>query len=100
MPYITIYQDVVFIEGAGKEATRKRKIKANLSGFGAQLKSLNDVKKNLSNQTKAIGCNCVIDFVYGQKSSWMAIDNVKFYGAGEASILNERDYQKIISEIK
>lgn len=96
MSYTTVYNEVVFIEGNNPKATRKGSLKANLMGFGAQLKTLNDVKANLAMQAKLRGCNCVLDFKYGQKSSWISLDNVKFYGSGAASVLSSTDYGELI----
>ena len=69
MAYTTVYKNIVFIEGNHEKAIRKSKVKANLSGIGAQLKNLNNVKDSLVTSAKLHKCNCILDFKYGQKSS-------------------------------
>lgn len=96
MAYTTIYKDYIFIEGNNFKAERKSKIKASLSGFGAQLKNLDDVKDNLIAQARVYNCNCILDFKYGQKSSIFSIDDVKFYGSGVCAILPQDEYKRII----
>ena len=99
MPYTSVYKNIIFIEGDNPNAIRKAKIKSNLTGFGAQLKNLNNVKDNLCLQAKLHKCNCVLDFSYGQKSSWFSIDDVKFYGNGVCAILPQDEYENILNKI-
>lgn len=98
MAYTTVYKDFVFVEGDNPKAARKAKIKADLGGIGAQLKSLNDVKDSLITSAKLHGCNCILDFKYGQKTSLFAIDDVKFYGSGVCAKLPEDEYKRILKE--
>lgn len=98
MAYTTIYKDYIFIEGDNSKAIRKAKIKTNLSGIGAQMKNLNNVKDSLIFYTKMHKCNCILDFKYGQKTSIFSFDDVKFYGSGVCAILPEEEYKKIINE--
>lgn len=100
MAYTTVYKDYVFIEGDNPNAQRKLKVKANLTGFGAQLKNLNNVKDNLIAQARLHKCNCILDFKYGQKSSIFSIDDVKFYGSGVCAVLPQEEYKKIIESKK
>lgn len=100
MAYTTVYKDYIFVEGDNPKAKRKIKIKSNLSGFGAQLKNLNNVKDNLILQAKLYNCNCILDFKYGQKSSLFSIDDVKFYGSGVCAVLPQDEYEKIIESKK
>lgn len=100
MAYTTVYKDFVFVEGDNSKAVRKTKIKANLSGFGAQLKNLNNVKDSLIFTAKLHECNCILDFKYGQKTSFFSIDDVKFYGSGICAVLPKNEYNKIIKEKK
>lgn len=101
MAFTTIYNDIVFIEGDNKNASRLRAVESDLSFvFGAQLKSLRDVKENLSLQAKQNGANAILDFTYGQKSRWLAIDDVAFWGKGVLAVLPPDEYQKIIEQLK
>ena len=66
---------------------------------GAQLKNLNDVKRELAVLAHQHECNCIANFKYGQKSRWLAIDNVAFFGNGTAGRLTQMDYGKIAEYI-
>ena len=101
MSYTTIYENVVFIEGSNKEATILGEVKSDLSfKFGAQLKNLNDVKKDMAIKARALGGNCILNFNYGQKSRWLAIDDVAFYGNGKVAILPENIYQELLNKVR
>jgi hypothetical protein len=96
MAYTVIYNDIVFIEGPHPTATQGPSVECDLSfKFGAQLKSLRDVKDNLAGKAKSQGYNCVINFTYGQKSRWLAIDDVAFWGKGCLANLSTEEYNKI-----
>lgn len=98
MAYTSVYKDFVFIEGDHPNAKRKSKIKADLSGIGAQMKTLNNVKDSLIFSAKLHGCNCILDFKYGQKTALFSFDDIKYYGSGVCAILPENEYKKIIKE--
>lgn len=97
MAFITIYEGIVFIEGAFQQAQPIKAVQVDLSfKFGAQLKSLRDVKNSLAQQVKANGCNALINFTYGQKSRWLAIDDIAFWGKGVAAMLPPDIYDEIV----
>jgi hypothetical protein len=99
MAYTTFYQDICFIEGEHPNARKQSRIKSDLSfKIGSQLKNLNDVKRDLAEKAKQNGCNCLLNFKYGQKSRWLAIDDVAFFGEGECAILNNEDYQALLEK--
>ena len=100
MAYTTVYKDIVFVEGDNSQAKRVQPIQTSLGGIGAHFKTLNDVKDNLANLAKLNGCNCVLDFKYGQKTALFAIDDVKYYGSGVSSILPEDTYKEILEKKK
>lgn len=85
--YISIYKDVLFIEGTHKNAEHLNKVKVELMGIGAQLRNLRDVKEQLYLKIKENGGNCLDDFVYGQKQRLLAFDDVAYYGSGVVSKL-------------
>ncbi len=96
MAFSTIYDGIAFIEGGCPQAQKIQPVAVDLSfKFGAQLKSLRDVKNALVQQAKAQGCNAVIEFTYGQKSRWLAIDDVAFWGKGFAAIIPAELYEEI-----
>lgn len=97
MAYTTVYDGVVFIEGTHMNASIIKKIKVDLGySFGAQLKNLTDVKKEIVREVKSLGGNCFVNFQYGQKSRWLAIDDVSFWGSGEIAVLPDDVYNEII----
>jgi hypothetical protein len=100
MAYTSIYKDIIFVEGDNAKAERKQPIKTDLMGIGAQFKNLNHVKEALYNQATTFNCNCILDFKYGQKSSWLSIDDVKYYGSGVCSVLPKDEYDRIIEQKK
>jgi hypothetical protein len=101
MAYTTLYNDIIFIEGNNNNATIVGNVSSDLSfKFGAQLKNLNDVKSDMAAKAKSLGANCILSFTYGQKSRWLAIDDVAFYGNGKAAILPPDTYNELRSKIK
>ena len=96
MAFTVIYDDIVFIEGNHPNANRGPLVECDLSfKFGAQLKSLRDVKDNLAKQAKTNGFNAVLDFTYGQKSRWLAIDDVAFWGKGCLANIPQKEYNDL-----
>ena len=98
--YSTIFEDIIFIEGIETNLKTLEKIECDLSfKIGAQLKNLNDVKRDLATKAHNIGANAILDFKYGQKIRWLAIDDVAYYGSGIAAILSPVKYMEIKERI-
>jgi hypothetical protein len=94
MAFVTIYDGIVISEGKLENARVFGTVSCDLSfRFGAQLKSHRDVKGDLTQQAKQMGANAIVDFKYGQKSRWLAIDDVAFFGNGTAVQIPQEDYQ-------
>jgi len=90
MPYISKFEGIFFIEGHIREFEEIQIIKSDLSfKFGSQLKNINDVKKELAKKAKNLGANAVLDFKYGQKARWLAIDDIVFFGSVIACKIDE-----------
>jgi hypothetical protein len=99
--YPTVFNGVIFVEAPVNNGQTMATVRSDLSfKLGAQLKNLNDVKSDLAGQVCALGCNCVGEFKYGQKSRWLAIDDVAFFGSGVAIRLPYEEYQKIIEYVR
>ncbi len=99
MAYTTVFEGVVFIEGGHNSAKIIKNIKVDLGcSFGAQLKNLTDMKREIAARVKNEGGNCLVDFQYGQRSRWLAIDDVSFWGTGVAAVLPEDSYNEIIAK--
>jgi hypothetical protein len=93
----TINNGVLFFEGTPDYAKKSKQLNISLDSTfnGSQNASLEDVKKILAEQCLEAGCNAVVDFQYGQKSSGffqslLSKDNVYWYGSGYAAIVNEQ----------
>ena len=99
--YPTVFNGIVFIESPIGEGQRVSIVKADLSfKIGAQLKNLNHVKADLAAKAAGLGCNCVSEFRYGQKSRWLAIDDVAYFGNGVAMRLPAEAYQRVIDYVR
>ena len=99
--YPTLYNEIIFIETPVDEGRNGSYVSADLSfKIGAQLKNLNDVKNELAMAAASMNCNCICNFKYGQKSRWLAIDDVAFFGDGTAVQLSPDSYNKIAEYIR
>jgi len=99
MAFVTVYQGVVFIEGEHPRAVKRFSAETRVGGFGAQLKNLEDLKQCMATTAKQNGCNCVVNFTYGQRAKIIAIDDVAFVGNGFYAVLSEQDYNSIVSQL-
>lgn len=92
----TTYDEVYFIEDEIPSVNILKHIDVKIYGIfsQAQLKSLNDVKKLLASKVKRAGGNCLMNFRYGQKSSFlttlMGLDDVSWYGAGDVVTIDPK----------
>lgn len=85
MAFTCIFEGMLISEGKIENAVRVGAVESDLSfKFGAQLKTLRDVKQDMVTKAKAMGANAIENFTYGQKSRWLAIDDVAFWGKGVA----------------
>ena len=100
MAFVTAFNGVVFIEGDHPRAQKKYVADTRVRGFGAQLKNLDDLKRVMAEEARVNGCNCVLNFAYGQKAKLIAIDDVAFVGTGFYSVLSPEDYNSIITRLK
>ena len=84
----TTFDGILFIEGECKEAQQIKPVSVRIHGFfsQAQLKSLDDVKKDMALLAREAGGNTIIRFTYGQRSTFwttlLGIDDVSWYGEG------------------
>lgn len=84
--YWAEYKGILFIEGPVPTARSLRAIDTKYDGFGSQLKSLDTIKDQMVARVVAAGGNAVIDFRYGQKSTFwrslISVDEVFWWAAG------------------
>ena len=101
MAYTVLHDGIIFIEGSHSAAVRGPLVECDLSfKFGAQLKSLRDVKNNMAKQARSHGYNTILDFTYGQKSRWLAIDDVAFWGKGCLANVSAEEYNRIMESVR
>lgn len=98
MAYVTVFNNIIFIEGQHPRAIKKHRVDMEMSGIGAQLKSLDNLKTHMVNIAKMRGCNCIVEFKYGQKSKFFAFDDVAYYADGYYAVLSPEDYNAIRSQ--
>lgn len=89
--------DVFFVEGNPDGTTILQNISTVLDGYfsNVQLKSLDDVKREMAKQVLEHGGNAVVNFKYGQRSGGFfeclfSHDNVRWIGQGEIAIIDPR----------
>ena len=99
MAFVTQFQGIIFIEGDHPRAVKRYSAETRVGGFGAQLKTLNDLKNQMAAMARSCGCNCVVNFTYGQKSKVIAIDDVAYTGNGFYAVLSPEDYNSIITQL-
>ncbi|HBR31901.1 MAG: hypothetical protein PHD46_04970 [Eubacteriales bacterium] len=99
MAYVTLCNEVIFIEGENPRAVKRCGAQTRVGGFGAHLKNLDDLKRVMAQTAKMNGCNCVVNFTYGQKTKIIAIDDVAFVGDGFYAVLSPQDYNSIVSQL-
>ena len=88
----TIYDGIRFYESTPARSRVIGPVEVELGGLftEAQLRTLNDVKRELARLAKNRGGNSIINFKYGQASGgfWKSIlqlDDVNWYGRGEVA---------------
>jgi hypothetical protein len=99
MAFVTAHMGVIFIEGDHPRAIKRFVADTRVGGFGAQMRNLNDLKQLMAQTAINNGCNCVVNFTYGQKSKLIAIDDVAFVGSGYYAQLSQADYNSIITQL-
>jgi hypothetical protein len=100
MAFTIMHNDIIFVEGSLPAVTEGPLIECDLSfKMGAQLKSLRDVKDHLAQKAKDQGYNAVLNFTYGHKSRWLAIDDVAFWGKGCLANVSQGEYDRIIGTL-
>ncbi len=98
--YYSELKGVYFIEGRPSEASLIEPLSSELNGFLSQnqLKTLDDLKAKMRDSILSKGGNCLVDFKYGQRSSFrksiFGMDDVLWHGSGTIALIDP----KIIKE--
>ena len=101
MIHYSKYEDVYFIEENIDNVNVVQHIETEINQFfgQSQLKSLPDVKKKMYNIIKKYNGNAIINFKYGQRSTfWKSIfglDDVLWYGIGDIVFLSNDDIESL-----
>ncbi len=94
--YVSESGGVLFIEGDVPGGKVLGPLKITLDGYfvDAQLKSLEDVKREMVSKVTQAGGNALLQFKYGQRSasSWWSFsrDSVSWYGEGVIALLPDK----------
>lgn len=94
------FDDVYFVEGSLPGAELRGEISEELNGVfsQSQLKSLDDVKRAMLATVQRSHGNAVLNFKYGQRSSfWKSLwgmDNVHWFATGTVAVINPDDLPK------
>lgn len=92
--YYSQFDGIYFVEGSLPDAEVIREISTSINEFfgQSQLKSLDDVKRKMVNAVRALGGNAIVEFKYGQKSSFwqslLGLDDVSWYASGKIARIN------------
>jgi Ni,Fe-hydrogenase III component G len=92
--YSAEYKGIYFVEGMPNSTRVIQDISTEINQFfsQSQLKTLDDVKEQMINVVENQGGNAVVDFRYGQKSSFwkslIAVDDVRWFASGKIAIIN------------
>lgn len=92
----TVFDGITFIEGEPTDYRHIKSVSIEIGGViqQAQLKTLDDVKRQLAKEAKLAGGNAIVKFDYGQKSvgwfrSLFQLDDVNWYGSGVIAVVEK-----------
>ncbi len=101
---ITKYKDIYFIENNvdnfGKRSIKDINVDIDGMFCNSQLKSLGDVKEKMYNIAKRYNGNAIINFKYGQKSTFLksifGLDDVCWYGKGLLMFFGDDEIRELL----
>ena len=93
--YSIVFEGIAFIEGKPEHFQEIRQISVEIGGFiqQSQLKTLDDVKRQMAAEARQAGGNAIVNFTYGQRSvGWFRalfqLDDINWYGSGTVAVIN------------
>lgn len=92
--YSSEYKGVMFIEGIPENCQVLKEISTEINElFGqSQLKSLDDIKDKMIDIVRREGGNAIVDFKYGQRSSFwksfFSLDAVHWFASGKIALIH------------
>jgi hypothetical protein len=95
------FDGILFIEETVPEAKIIEPVQVKIHGVfsQAQLKNLNDVKRKLSSLALSKNGNAIVNFQYGQQSTFwttvIGVDDVNWYGRGYIARIPQNAIEKI-----
>lgn len=93
--YSSEYKGIMFIEGMPENCRVLKEISTEINEiFGqSQLKSLDNIKDKMVDIVRSEGGNAVVDFKYGQRSSFwkslFALDDVYWFASGKIAVVRQ-----------
>lgn len=102
LPRYTIVNGIAFIEGPFPVIKFIEIVSTRLNGFFSQnqLKTLGDLEMKISILAKQKGGNAVINFKYGQKSTFgkslLGMDDVFWYGCGNIVYIDPSEFRMAV----
>ena len=100
MELVTVFDGIIFIEGEHPRAFKRFRADTELDGFGSQLRNLDELKRSMARVAASKGCNCVVNFTYGQKTKFWNYDGVVLSGCGFYAVLSPEDYHSIVTHFR
>lgn len=92
----TVFDGITFLEGTPQRCQAIKSISIEIGGIvqQAQLKTLDDVKRQMAIEAKSAGGNAIVNFTYGQKSvGWFRalfqLDDINWYGNGTIAVIEK-----------
>lgn len=82
------FEGITYVEGMPSEVQIIQPVSVELNHMFQQnqLKSLDDVKREMNKLAREAGGNCIVEFKYGQKSSFwksmFGMDDILWFGSG------------------
>ncbi len=86
--YMSQFEGITYVEGtpSGVQIIQPVSVELNHMFRQNQLKSLDDVKRQMNKLAREAGGNCIVEFKYGQKSSFwksmFGMDDILWFGTG------------------
>lgn len=92
--YSSEYKGVMFIEGMPENCQVLKEISTEINEFfgQSQLKSLDNIKDKMVDIVRSEGGNAIVDFKYGQRSSFwktlFSLDDVYWFASGKIAVVH------------
>jgi hypothetical protein len=92
--YYDLHNGVYFVEGIPRSSQVIMPISTEINEFFCQthLKNLDHIKDKMAKEARLRGGNAIIQFTYGQRSTfWKSLfrlDNIQWYASGKIAVID------------